>query len=162
MSIKGVDIAVDDNIVNENLVILRKMLDFNSNIEFDYIETPSSGLGVIENGMVIKEQCEVVRNVLRHYPFKYTVRAGPDDLTLFSINNEEYFKILKASIEFSSFIDSKIGVYHGDFASKDKNNFSHFAKEFDLTITIENLDKNSSRSYLTYTDAPVKIMKVVS
>ncbi|MGC9385140.1 MAG: TIM barrel protein [Kosmotogaceae bacterium] len=29
-------------------------------------------------------------------------------------------------------------------------------------MTVENLDKNSSRSYLTYTDTPVKIMKVVS
>lgn len=77
MSIKRVGIAVDDKIVNGNLSILRKMLDFNSNIEFDYIEIPSSGLGVIENVMLIKEQYEVARNMLRHYPFKYTVHAGP-------------------------------------------------------------------------------------
>jgi sugar phosphate isomerase/epimerase len=92
---------------------LREDLDYFCRIGLEVVEIPPHGLDVIRNGKLVPDRMKRIREILRDYPFLYTVHA-PNPLNLMETENGEmHLSVFRSSLNFSLEIGAEILVYHG-------------------------------------------------
>lgn len=112
MSIKGFGINADAAMLDGNLDLLRKNVEYYMEMGFDYVEIPVHGVGAMAGGQLITHRVEEVRRLLARFPMKYTVH-GPNPLNLMDIKNIAWQKqAMMESIRFAAAINSEVLVYH--------------------------------------------------
>jgi sugar phosphate isomerase/epimerase len=112
MELRGIGIDIDDRRVNGDLEVLRRELDYFQACAFDVIELTSSGLFFVFNGKLHMKRARAIEQVLRGYPFHYTLHL-PDCLNLGSLSEWELEKrIFSACMDFAELVDATILVYH--------------------------------------------------
>lgn len=99
--------------IDGSLDKLREDLDFFFRIGLEVVEIPPHGLDVIRNGKLIPDRMKRIREILRDYPFLYTVHA-PNLLNLMEPNNiDVHLSVFRSSLLFSLEIGAEVLVYHG-------------------------------------------------
>lgn len=156
MSFKGIGIDAHSPRINGVLSRLEDDLKRFEQFGFNYVEIPVHGVDGIINGRLNDRVIGKLINILAKFSFKYTVHA-PDPLNLKDINfSKEHYKVLEASLEFTSKINSNILVYHlgsvkdkSIFPKKARQNeievlkdIAAHAQENDIKICVENGDQS--------------------
>jgi sugar phosphate isomerase/epimerase len=99
--------------IDGSLNKLREDLDYFSRIGLEVVEIPPHGLDVIRNGKLVPDRMKRIREILRDYPFVYTVHA-PNPLNLMETENGDvHLSVFRSSLHFSLEIGAEILVYHG-------------------------------------------------
>lgn len=112
MTIKGFGINADAAMLDGNLDLLRKHVEYYMEIGFDYVEIPVHGVGAMVGGQLITHRVEEVRRLLARFPMKYTVH-GPNPLNLMDSKNIGWQKqAMMESIRFAAVLNSEVLVYH--------------------------------------------------
>jgi sugar phosphate isomerase/epimerase len=110
MNIRGIAINADAGVIDGNLTVLRKELDYYREMGFTHVEMAPHSVDAIYCGRLNKNRVKEVQMLLAQYPFRYTVH-GLNPLNLMSddvVNRQGFI----ASIEFAAAIDAEIMVYH--------------------------------------------------
>jgi sugar phosphate isomerase/epimerase len=116
MNIFGIGINADSTRIDGRLDVFKNDLERFEEVGFDYVELPIHGLDLLINGKLNKEQLNLVKEIIKDFPFKYTVHC-PDKLNLMSCYaNETHRDALKATIEFAGEIGAETVVYHSSCA----------------------------------------------
>lgn len=136
MSFKGIGIDAHSPRINGILFRLEDDLKRFEQFGFDYVEIPVHGVDGIINGSLNDRVIGKLKNTLAKFSFKYSVHA-PDPLNLKDINfSKEHYKVLKASLEFASKINSNVLVYHLG-TLKDKSIFPKKARQNEIEVLKE-------------------------
>lgn len=111
-TLKGVGINADAKIINGDLDKLEKILDYYSKSEFDYVEIPPHGAGVVLNGFLIDKRANATKKILESFDLKYTIHI-PDDINLGEFRRQKvHYRAFKTCIEYASYIKADLMVYH--------------------------------------------------
>ncbi len=103
---------IDEIRIDGSLSAFRRDLDYFTQIKLEAIEIPVHGLDVIKNGMIDDRRLKEVCQILKDFDFLYSVHS-PNPLNLMDQwNSELHFSVFKASLEFTSAIESNLLVYH--------------------------------------------------
>ena len=86
METRGIGIDINDDRVNGDLTVLQHDLDYFQECGIDVIELTTSGLFFIFNGKLHQKRAQSIDQVLRRYPFRYTLHL-PDCLDLSNLAN---------------------------------------------------------------------------
>ena len=98
---------------------LREQLDLFKDAGFDCVEISPSSLNLIRNGLLDKEGCPSVLDILSSYDFSYTVHA-PMKTNLASPSLMEVSeRIVRACTDFSVLVDAEILVLHSGYVLPD-------------------------------------------
>ncbi len=112
MSIEGVGINADSKRINGRLNRFDRELKTLSGLGFDYIEIAPQAVDGILHGKLNPYKIDDILRIIGFYDVKYTVH-GPDLVNLKDIEHASMQKnVLKASVDFSEKLNSKIVVYH--------------------------------------------------
>lgn len=118
-AVNMIGIGINVKLINGSLKALKNALDKAKNAGFDVVELPLHGLDVIVGGGIRDQRLKEIRNILKDYPFAYSVHC-PESLNLMNLEGIAVEKaVLKSSVEFSHEIGARILVYHpGRFKSE--------------------------------------------
>ncbi|HZD60044.1 MAG TPA: sugar phosphate isomerase/epimerase [Anaerolineae bacterium] len=112
MAIKGFGINADASRLDGDLDLLRRDLRFFEEVGFEYVEIPVHGVDAIRNGQLVTRRVQEVNQLLKRFPFCYTVHA-PNPLNLMNLEElNMHKKMLLSSIQFAYAIGSETLVYH--------------------------------------------------
>ncbi len=183
-----IGIGINVKLINGSLRLLRNALDKAKEANFDVVELPLHGLDVIIGGRIRDKRLKEIKNILKDYPFCYSVHC-PESLNLMNLEELKMEKaILKSSIEFSYEIGSHILVYHpGRYKSESKillrkqerlnqkelgrlkkieqdilKNFSSTLKEANVFLCMENARPFIGEKEYTYADDIEELVEQVN
>lgn len=112
MRIAGIAINADAGLIDGNLKILRRELDYYQELGFTCVELAPHGVGAIYHGRLIQKRMQELLPILREYPFCYAVH-GPNPMNLMSEEPDHIeWQMFLASIEFTQAVGAQIMVYH--------------------------------------------------
>ena len=107
-----IGIGINVKLINGSLVVLKNVLDRVKQVDFDVVELPLHGLDVIVGGRIRSKRLKEIKNILKDYPFTYSLHS-PESLNLMNLREAEVEKsILRSSIGFAYEISVHILVYH--------------------------------------------------
>ena len=110
--VNTIGIGINVKLINGSLRALKNVLDKIKKANFNVVELPLHGLDVIIGGKIRDKRLKEIKNILKSYPFAYSVHC-PESLNLMNLRELETEKaILKSSIEFLYEIGAHILVYH--------------------------------------------------
>ncbi|MEK8129448.1 sugar phosphate isomerase/epimerase [Paenibacillus filicis] len=130
MSVRGIGISLNADMVNGDLDALEKHLGYIADAGCDYAELIMHGLDVVIGGRVHPRRLELVRRVLDRFKLGYTLHL-PYELNLMSLEKgEDYYRGFEAGIELASAIGCDTIVYHSSYAVLNDSNLEHYFKQY--------------------------------
>lgn len=103
---------IDEVRIDGSLKKLVTDLSYYKEIGLQAVEIPVHGLDAIKYGRLDTKQVNRIKRILKDFDFQYSVHC-PNPLNLMDKENHQlHISVFKATLEFSSEINSKIVVYH--------------------------------------------------
>jgi len=112
MNIQGIAINADAGLIDGDLEVLGRELDYYRDIGFTHVELSPHGVGAIRGGVLNQERLRELKTLLARYPFRYAVH-GPNPLNLMNADPDTLDRpAFIASLEFTAALDAEVMVYH--------------------------------------------------
>jgi len=109
---RGIGINADASKIEGNFKRLAQELDYYQSIGFDHVEISPHGCGVLYNGILHEARMKQLVDILKCYPFSYTVHAA-NPMNLMSIDSAIlHEQMFRSTIEFTHLVGSTVMVYH--------------------------------------------------
>ncbi|BBB92048.1 sugar phosphate isomerase/epimerase family protein [Methylomusa anaerophila] len=121
MRVKGIAINADAGMLDGNLEVLNRELQYFRDLGFSHVEIAPHGVGVIYNGIINRTRMAELLQILWQYPFRYVVHA-PNAMNLMNMDDGVTERnLFEATIEFTTTIGAAVMVYHaGRFLPEEK------------------------------------------
>lgn len=119
MKINGIGKDVGDGYIDGRLNRLDQCLQYYTELGYDVIELPITGLSVVINGNLFEPRVKRVQEVLNQYDFRYTVHAPNRTNLAYGYDHALEKAVLTASIEFCQAVGAKRLVYHSGLQALD-------------------------------------------
>jgi sugar phosphate isomerase/epimerase len=112
MDIQSIGINADAGLIDGNLAVLGRELDYYRDLGFTHVEIAPHGVGAIYQGNLDRERVREVQAMLAGRPFLYAVH-GPNPLNLMNMQPDAIDRQgFVSSIEFTAAIGAAVMVYH--------------------------------------------------